>query len=207
LTAPNPTVTNTVTLDANNLGSGVVTVINTENFTISGYVNTSHGRVTTKVEQQSNFKSVENITSSATAYIQDNVNTSTTHAKTTTSEGPLFTTKETDFSYPITVNLDEEVLANGNITQQTSIDQKFERDETDTLLGFPIFKSSVTNEVTPTDLALFVLTPNGYELGQNSAQSSKQTYIYTDSFGRCYDRTLTAAANVLTGIEDKKNCH
>ena len=207
LTAPNPTVTNTVTLDANNLGSGVVTVINTENFTISGYVNTSHGRVTTKVEQQSNFKSVENITSSATAYIQDNVNTSTTHAKTTTSEGPLFTTKETDFSYPITVNLDEEVLANGNITQQTSIDQKFERDENDTLLGFPIFKSSVTNEVTPTDLALFVLTPNGYELGQNSAQSSKQTYIYTDSFGRCYDRTLTAAANVLTGIEDKKNCH
>jgi hypothetical protein len=52
-----------------------------------------------------------------------------------------------------------------------------------------------------------VATPNGYELGQNSDQSSKQTYVYSDSLGRCYDRTLTAAANVLAGIEDKKNCH
>jgi Peptide N-acetyl-beta-D-glucosaminyl asparaginase amidase A len=206
LSGPNPTVVNGVTFDASGDASGVVTTTNTDNFAISGFVNTSHGRVTTKVEQQLNFKNVTNITSTATAFIQNIVQTSTTHAKTTTSEGPLFTTKESDFSYPITVNLDEEVLANGNITQQTSIDQKFERDQTDTLLGFPIFKSSITNEVTPTDLALFVLTPNGYELGQNSNQSSKQTYIYKDSFGRCYDRTLTAAANVLTGVEDKKNC-
>jgi hypothetical protein len=207
LSAPNPTVVNGVTFDASGDASGVVTVTNADNFAISGFVNTSHGRVTTKVEQQLNFKNVTNVSSTASAFIQNIVQTSTTHAKTTTSEGPLFTTKETDFSYPITVNLDEEVLANGNITQQTSIDQKFERDETDTLLGFPIFKSSVANEVTPTDLALFVLTPNGYELGQNSDQSSKQTYIYTNSLGQCYDRTLTAAANVLTGIEDKKNCH
>ncbi len=206
-TTPAPVVTDTVVLDANGLGSGVDTVTNAEKFTISGYVNTSHGRVTTKVEQTSNFSSAATITSSATAYIQNNVNTSTTHTKVTTSEGPLFATKETDFSYPITVNLDEEFLASGNITEQTSIDQKFQRDETDSFLGFPIFKSSVTNEVTPTDLALFVLTPNGYELGQNSNQSSTQTYIYKDSFGRCYDRTLTAAANVLTGVEDKKNCH
>jgi Peptide N-acetyl-beta-D-glucosaminyl asparaginase amidase A len=206
-TTPAPVVTDTVVLDANGLGSGVDTVTNAEKFTISGYVNTSHGRVTTKVEQTSNFSSAATITSSATAYIQNNVNTSTTHTKVTTSEGPLFATKETDFSYPITVNLDEEFLASGNITEQTSIDQKFQRDETDSFLGFPIFKSSVTNEVTPTDLALFVLTPNGYELGQNSDMSSKQTYIYKDSFGRCYDRTLTAAANVLTGVEDKKNCH
>ncbi len=88
-------------------------------------MNTSHGRIQTKVEQQLNFKSVAHITNSATAYIQNNVNTSTTHAKTTTSEGPLFTTKETDFSYPITVNYNEQLQSNGNITVQSSIDQKY----------------------------------------------------------------------------------
>jgi Peptide N-acetyl-beta-D-glucosaminyl asparaginase amidase A len=205
-TAPDPTVTDTVTLDANGLGTGVDTVTNSENFVISGYVNTSHGRVTTKVEQTSNFKSAATITSSATGYIQNNVNTSTTHAKVTTSEGPLFTTKETTFSYPITVNLDEEVLDNGNITQVTSVDQKFERDETDSFLGFPVFKSTTTNEVKPTDSALFIFTPNGYELGQNTDQSSSQTYIYKDSFGQCYNRTLTAAANVLTEVKDQHVC-
>jgi Peptide N-acetyl-beta-D-glucosaminyl asparaginase amidase A len=206
LIPPNPSVTNTVTFDASGSGAGVVTTANTDNFTISGFVNTSHGRVVTKLEQQLNFKNVANITSAATAFIQNVVQTSTTHARTITSDGRLVTTKEIDFSYPITVNLDEEVLANGNITQQTSIDQKFQRDETDSLEGFPIFKSSVSNEVTPTDSALFVATPNGFELGQNSNQSSKQTYISKDTFGKCYSRTLAAAANVLTGVENGQGC-
>lgn len=207
LTTPDPTVTNTVTLDANGLGSGVVTVTNTDNFSIAGYVNTSHGRVNTKVEQQMNFNSVANITNSATAYIQNNVNTSTTHAKTTTSEGPLFTTKEQDFSYPITVNYNQQLQSNGDITIQTSIDQKYQHDETDTLEGFPVFHSSTSNEVTPTDTAVLVPTPTGYGLGQNSNQSSKQTYIYNDSLGACYSRTLTAANNVLTGVKDQESCH
>src|ERR1700735_5134436 len=206
LTAPNPSVTNGVTLDSNGLGGGKVTVANTDNFTISGFVNTSHGRVQTKVEQQLNFSNVTNITSTATAFIQSIVQTSTTHAKITTSEGPLFTTKETDFSYPITASINEEVLSDGNITEQSSIDQKFQREETDTLEGIPIFKSSVSNEVTPTDLALFIATPNGFELGQNSNMSSKQTYISNDTLGNCFSRTLTAAANVLTAIENGKAC-
>jgi hypothetical protein len=206
LTLPNPSVTNTVILDSNGLGGGTVTVANTDNFTITGFVNTSHGRVQTKVEQQLNFNNVTNVTSTATAFIQSIVQTSTTHAKTTTSEGPLFTTKETDFSYPITASFDEEVLSDGNITQQSSVDQKFQREETDTLEGIPIFKSRVSNEVTPTDLALFIATPNGFELGPNSNMSSKQTYVSNDSFGNCFSRTLTAAANVLTAVENGASC-
>src|ERR1700727_2203926 len=44
LTAPNPAVTNGVTFDASGDAAGVVTTTNTDNFTISGFVNTSHGR-------------------------------------------------------------------------------------------------------------------------------------------------------------------
>jgi hypothetical protein len=162
--------------------------------------------VCTRVLRSGTIKSVANITNSATAYIQNNVNSSTTHAKTTTSEGPLFTTKEVDFSYPITVNYNRQLQSNGNITAQTSIDQKFQREETDTVEGFTVFHSSTSDEVTPADTALFILTPNGYELGQNSHQSSKQAYVYQDSFGHCYSKTLAAAANVLTAIESGRSC-
>jgi hypothetical protein len=206
LTGPNPAVTNTIVLNSSGIGSGVTTVTNSDTYAISGYVNTSHGRVTTKVEAQLNFASTANITSTATGYIQDNVNTSTTHTKTTTWEGPFFTTKETDLSYPITVNLNEQLLADGNITQQTTIDQKFARKETDTIQGFSVFESATTNEVTPTDNALFIATANGYELGPNSGQSSKQAYSYTDTLGGCYKKTLTAANNVLTAIEKGCGC-
>jgi hypothetical protein len=205
-TTPNPAVTNTVTLNASGVGSGEVTVTNNDNFAIAGYVNTSHGRVETKVEGTLNFKSVANITSTASAYVQDNVNTSTTHVKTTTSEGPLFTTKETDFSYPITVNYNQQLQTNGDITIQTSINQQYQREETDTLDGFPVFHSSVSNQVTPTDTALLIPTPTGYGLGQNSNQSSMQTYIYKDSLGNCYSKTLEVAANVLTAIESGQAC-
>jgi hypothetical protein len=208
LTAPNPTVTNTVNLDSNGLGSGTVTVTNSHNFKISGYVNTSHGRVETTVEQQVNFNSVGQISSTASTYGQDNVQTSTVHSKTTTSDGPIFSTSETDFSYPITVNLLETLESNGNLSIATSIDQKFARDETRTLEGFPIYQSSVTNEVTPTDT--FILIPvsgGGYEVGSNSGQSSTQKYFSQDSLGNCYSRQLKASNNVLNTVTDGAGCH
>jgi hypothetical protein len=104
------------------------------------------------------------------------------------------------------VNYNQQIQSNGNITAQTSIDQKFQREETDTVEGFMVFHSSTSNEVTPADTALFILTPNGYELGQNSNQSSKQAYVYQDSLGYCYSKTLAAAANVLTAIESGQSC-
>jgi hypothetical protein len=206
LTAPNPTVTNTVNLNAQGLGSGTVTVTNAHNFTIEGYVNTSHGRVDTKIEQQAQFSNVQQITNSATEFAQSAVQTSTLHSDTITREGPLFTTKETTFSYPINVSLVQTVQSNGNIAATTSVDQKFQRDETDTLEGFPVFESHTSNEVTPTDTALFVASPTGFSLGQNSNQSSKQTFVYQDSLNHCFSRTLTVASNVLTNVEDQKAC-
>jgi hypothetical protein len=207
LTAPNPTVTDTVNLNSSGIGSGQTTVSNSHNFVIAGYLNTSHGRVDTRVEQQVNFNSIANISSTASAYAQDNVQTSTLHSKTTTQEGPFFSTKEESFSYPISINFVETVLSNGNITQATTLDQKYQKDETQTVEGFPIFHSSVSNEVNPTDNAVFVLTPNGYTLGPNSGQSSTQNYVYQDSLGHCYSRKLAVANNILSTVTDGAACH
>jgi hypothetical protein len=206
LTTPNPTVTNDVNLNSSGIGSGQTTVSNSHNFVIDGYVNTSHGRVDTRVEQQVNFDSVANITATANTYAQNNVQTSTVNAKTTTQEGPIFTTNETSFSYPISINFLETVESNGNITQATTLDQKYQKEETQTLEGFPIFHSSVSNEVNPTDNAVFVLTPNGYALGPNSGQSSTQNYVYQDSLGHCYSRKLAVANNVLDTVTDGAAC-
>ena len=206
LAAPTPSVTNTVNLNANGQGSGTVTVANTHNFTIEGYVNTSHGRVDTRIQQQAQFNSVQQITNSASEFAQSAVQTSTLHSETTTREGPLFTTKETNFSYPINVSLVQTVQSNGDIASTTSIDQKFQRDETDTLEGLPVFESHTSNEVTPADTALFVASPTGFSLGQNSNQSSKQTFVYQDSLHHCFSRTLTVAGNVLTKVEDQQEC-
>ena len=205
LTAPDPTVVNTV-LITGGVGSGTVTTTNSHNFEISGYVNTSHGRVATKIEQAVNFKNVTNIALTATVETQDEVQSSTVDSKTTTQDGFFSTTKETHFSYPFTINLSDTFLSNGDVPQVTSVDQKYLVDETNTIGGFPLFHSSVSNEVSTQDSTEFVLSNGGYYLGPSTGQSSKQTYVYHDSRGGCYSRTLTASNLTLASVVNQKDC-
>jgi carbon monoxide dehydrogenase subunit G len=206
LTDPNPVVVNNVVFDSSGNGGGKVTVTSAQDFTIAGWVNTSHGRVSTKINEKVNFSNAQTVTSSATTFGQGVVQTSTVNAKTTTETGPLVTGKETSVSYPFNINYLETVESNGNIGQVTTVGQNFLRDETETLEGFPIFHSNVSNVLTSGDTATFVASPTGFSLGPNSGQTSKQTYVYQDTLGNCYSRTLTAANNELTGVADQKEC-
>ena len=207
LTDPNPTLVSNISFDSSGNGGGTATVTNAQKYTIAGYINTSHGRVSTKVDGDVNFSNVQTVTSTATTFGQGIVQTSTASQKTTTQDGFLFTTKENDFSFPITTKFLETVETNKDIEQVSTVDQHYQRSETDTLEGFPIFQSNVSNEVTSGDTATFVPTPTGYGLGPNSGQSSKQTYTYKDSLGHCYSRELQAANNVLDTVTDGQGCH
>ncbi len=207
LTDPNPTVVSNVAFDSSGNGGGLATVTSAQKFTIAGYVNTSHGRVSTKVDGNVNFSNAQTVTSTATTFGQGVVQSSTVDQKTTTQQGFLSTTKENNFSYPFTINYLETLESNGNIGQVSTVDQNFQRNETDTLEGFPIFHSSVSNEVTSGDTATFVASPTGFSLGPNSGQSSKQTYVYNDTLGNCYSRELQAANNILNKVTDGQGCH
>jgi hypothetical protein len=206
LTAPDPTVVNTVSINSSGVGSGTITTTNSHNFTIAGYVNTSHGRVATTVDEAVNFKNVTDISLTATNETQNEIQSSTVDAKTTTQDGFLFNTKETHFSYPFTINLSDTFLSNGDVPQVTSIDQQYQKSEIDTLEGVPVFQSNESNQATTQDSTEFVFSNGGYSLGPSTGQSSKQTYIYNDSLGRCYSRTLTAADLLLTKVENQQEC-
>ena len=207
LAAPNPAVVNNVTVDSSGNATGVVTVTSAQNFTIDGYVNTSHGRVSTKIQQNVNFSNAQTVTSTATQFGQSIVQTSTINGTTTTQTGPLVTTKETRVSYPFTGGYLETLETNGDIDETSTIAQNFLRSEAETFEGFPFFQSSVSNQVNSEDNAVFVPSPTGFSLGSTSGQKSTQTYIFKDSLGHCYSRALTAANNELTNVANQKDCH
>jgi hypothetical protein len=207
LAAPNPTVVNTVAFDSSGVGGGTVTTTNAHNYTIAGWVNTSHGRVSTTVDGAVNFRNMTNISLTASNQeIQDEVQSSTADQKSITQEGPLFTTHEIHVSYPFTINLSDTFLSSGNVPQVTSVSQEYKTDLTDTLEGFPIYRASSSNEVRTQDSTEFVLGSGGYSLGPSTGQSSKQTYKASDSTGYCYSRTLTAANLALTSVQNQKSC-
>jgi hypothetical protein len=206
LADPNPAVVSNIAFDSSGNGGGTATVTSAQNFTIAGYANTSHGRVSAKIEGKVNFSNVQTVTSTPTTFGQGVVQASTVDQKTTTQEGILFTTKENNFSYPFTINYLETLESNGNIGQVSTVDQNYQRNETDTLEGFPVFRSSISNEVTSGDTATFVASPTGYSLGPNSGQGSKQKYFFSDSLGNCYSRQLAASNNVLNKVTDGQGC-
>lgn len=206
LAAPNPSVVNNVTTDASGNITGVVTVTSAQNFTIAGFVNTSHGRVSTKIQQNVNFSNAQTLTDTATQFGQSIVQTSTINGTTTTQTGPLVTAKKISVSYPFTGGYLETLETNGNIEQTSSISQNFLRSDAETLEGFPIFQSSVSNQVTSQDTAVFVPSPTGFSLGSTSGQKTTQSYVSRDSLGNCYSRTLDAANNVLTKVVDQQAC-
>jgi hypothetical protein len=200
-------VVNTVSFNSSGVGAGTVTTTNSHDFTISGWVNTSHGRVNTTVKEQVNFKNVTNIAlTSSNEEIQDEVQTSTVDSKTITDDGRRHTTHETHTSYPFTINLSDTFLTSGDVPQVTSIDQQYKKDETEWLDGFPVFHSRVSNEVTTQDSTEFVFANGGFSLGASTGQSSKQTYVYRNSLGDCFSRTLTATNLVLTKVKDDQRC-
>ena len=206
LTAPNPSLVNNESVDSSGNGGGTATVTNAQNFTIAGYVNTSHGRVDTTVDGNVNFSNAVTTTSTATAIGQSAVQSSTATTRTTTRTGPIFTTRETTFSYPFTASFLETLETNGDITVTANVDQNFKRTQTNTLEGFPVFQSNTGNEVTSQSNGTFVPSPTGFSLGSSSGKNS-QSYVYKDSLGTCYSRQIAASNGVLNTVTDGQGCH
>jgi len=196
---PNPDVTENLATDASGNITGSVSVTSSRKFTVEGFVKTSHGRVDTKVEQDVNFSNVQTFDISASDFVQNITQDTTVSSKTTTRDGFLEVEVERHFAYPLTVDISEPFNPDGSLSIITSIQQTFESDETDALDGFPIFLSHVSNTVAPSDT---LLLNSSFQLVGNQDQKSSQEYSSFDTIHGCFSRTLTAANNVLTNVQN-----
>jgi hypothetical protein len=193
--APTPTVEEKLNLDSSGHGTATVSVASKRRFTISGYVNTSHGRVTTTVAQDVDFLNEQNFTLSATAYVQDITQLTTVASTTTTNGGGRTTVAQANFSYPLTVDIDVQVNSDGSESQTTTIDQK------DIVgLGSNVdwgAYSLLDEEVKSTDTLNF--DSSGNFTGNTDAKSTA-TDFQTDGWGGFYFLGLGSKDNVLTSI-------
>jgi hypothetical protein len=201
--APTPVVTEKISVNPAGNFAGSVAVASKRNFAIRGYVNTSHGRVETTVEQTVDFLSNQQFNVGSTTDIQNAQQTSTLDSRTTTQDGFFLTTTEQHFSYPLTIDFSFLVNADGSETQTTTVDQKDLINESKSLNGFKFFDSNLSNEVNATDTLPF--NASGAFLGPTGSKTT-QTYTTNDSLGHCFSRTLTAEAQALTSVDDGKGC-
>jgi len=197
LTTPSPTITSKLSSTPAFI-KGTVDVSSKRSFVISGYANTSHGKVTTEVLQTVNFSNDQSFDITGTKYIQD-ISQGTIINSTTTvtpESGPAVSYSQ-NFNFPLAVDFAEVVASNGDVDVKTTANQTYENTASTSQAGRLTFASALSNAGQHGDTLEF--DSSGDFLG-NTGQSSSQQYNYFDSTGKSYDCSLTAVANVLTAF-------
>jgi hypothetical protein len=202
--APTPVITENIKVDpTGTIFTGNVLVTSKRTFSISGYVNTSHGRVETTVNQTVDFSSNQTFDVSPTTDIQNAQQLTTVNSATTTSDGWLQNTVQKQFTYPLTVDYSFVVNPDSSFSQTTKVDQQDEVNQTGSLDGFGFYSSQLNNEVNAADTLKW--DASGNFLGPFDSKTT-QTYTQKDTPGPCYSRTLTATAQVLESVENGPGC-
>ena len=202
--APSPTVTENISLGANSTYTGTVTVGSNRRFKISGYVNTSDGRVETTVNQTIDFFSKQEFKVNATTDIQNAQQSSTVDSRVTTHGGPNAGVVEKHFSYPLTIDYSFIANSDGSFYQTVTSDQQDLVREVRSAGDGPALVSNEQNEVNATDTLNW--DASGNFLGPTGSKTT-QTYRLLNARGSCFDRRLTAEAQKLIAVIDGPGCN
>jgi hypothetical protein len=194
LQGPSPVVTEKLNVQPT-FTKGTVGVSSKRSFAISGFVNTSHGRIITTVSQNVNFSNNQFFDITETQFVQDISQTSELSSQTTTFGGGLPTVSNQSFNFPLTVNITQLVQSNGDINQTTTANQTYSLLATTLGNNNRPFASFLLNTAQHKDT---MELDSSFNLLGNTGQSSSQLYNYFDSTGAFYNCEIAAAANVLT---------
>jgi hypothetical protein len=202
-TAPTPMVKEDIATGPGPTYTGRVTAGSNRKFEISGYVNTSHGRVVTTIDQTVSFLSKQEFNVSADTDIQNAQQLTTVDSRTTIHGGPDSGVDEKHFSYPLAIDYSFLVNSDGSFSQTTTSRQQYlVREVRNTGFG-PASMSNESNEVHAADTLNWDAT--GAFLGPTGGKT-RQTYRLHTSPGRCWDRTITADAQKLTSVIGGPGC-
>ena len=185
LRSPSPSFTQH--LQGTTTVTGTIDVSENRDFTIAGYVDTSHGRVKTTVSQEQNFASTQTIDfDTVNQTVLDQTTSVQNSIKSTTmrsSEDETQVTSES-FSFPINVDVAFPVSsAPFGLTVATT--QNYKSSKLVSRDGEIEDFSSVSNFATASDV---------------SPTSSTQRYTSIDLSGRPYDCEVASANNTLATV-------
>ena len=185
LTGPAPVVTEN--LQGTSTVTGTIKVTSNRNFTIAGYVHTSHGKITTSVSGQQNFSGTQTIdfdTVNATVLDQKtDVANNVSSATTVSGDDGTVVTRD-NFSFPITVDFIYPV-SSSPFGYTVTTGQQYQAGKVVSHDGHVTYAKAVTNAVNATDV---------------SPASSSQTYTFSDSDGTFYNCHISSASNILTTV-------
>lgn len=208
LGSPNPVTEQSVST-ADGTTSGTFKVTSSREFTIRGFVNTSHGKVVTEISQTVDFANDQQFSITGSSFTQDVKETvaidSVTRTKSGGSQGAgnaeQVTVQKTEF--PMSVDLTFTTNADGTHTQTTAIQEHHNQSVLSTNPGDDLFFRFTKTAAAMQDT--LSLSPTFSILG-NQDQASSQSFFTRSSERDCFSRQINAAAGLLETVQDGKFC-
>jgi len=197
LTAPNPVVTENLNVGTSITGS--VKVASNRSFIISGFVNTSHGKVTTTISENLAFRNYQVFNITDTQYLQQIQVSGGIHSATLVQvPGQPDLTIYKNWHFPLVLDINEFVLSNGGINLTTKARQTYSNQQVSYQNSFLFDNKAVTNTAVRQDTLEF---DSNFNLIGNIDQSASQTYNQQQDLPHVnYLCTINAASNALTSF-------
>jgi hypothetical protein len=201
---PNPTIGSTLSQDSSGNVTGDITTDLSRHFIIEGYVNTSHGRVDTKVDQTVSFADTQGFNITSTLYDQTSDQlTKVDGVSRSTVNGFLSGEFDQHYRYPLHVYSGETVETNGNISILTTVRQGYEQKTALALDGLQLYAAEVHNHVNAGDT---LVLNSSYQIVSHSGQHNTQDFAFHDSLGGCYRSSVTTTNDTVTAYSSGQGC-
>jgi hypothetical protein len=195
-----PVVIDDITVGTDGSASGGLGVTAARSYAITGYVDTSQGRVTTTVQQDLAFSNQQTFQITSSVYGQSIAQRTTAVSTVTTTKGNRTSVATVSLSYPLDLSYVYDGDAN---TQDTTVAQDFTDAVTWMVDGTQVFHSAFENALNVKSGLVFSSTGGATQL---VGQQGTQAVTYTDSFGSCYKRSVATASNALVSVDDGTAC-
>lgn len=199
---PSPNVVENLNTAADGTITGFVTVSAARDYRVEGFVETSHGRVETSVRQNIQFTNRQDFNITNLAFVQ-NIKQRTTISSETSTNGQGGRSVQQQFEWPLDMNINFVVNADGSGgSQTTTVKQQFLSATTQHGDGPSTF-SVVSNTVTPSDTLVF---DANFNITGSTGQQSAQDFFSNSSADGCFSRQITAATGKLTAVTNGSLC-
>ena len=207
--ALSPTVTSDLSSGSGGVVSGSVSVSSTVQTLLSGYLDLPGGPRWTSVRESVSFANDQNYSVNATVYDQQIALTSrvdtVTRVRGAGADGRYRNwTRSRTWLFPLDVNYDQVLQPEGIYDITTTVDQDFRSVSGPERMADA--GRALLDHIKAHDTLVYDTNTGSLS---NSNQTSSQHYEF-QSRGRnepqCYNRTITNAANAVTGVSDSRRC-
>ena len=184
---------------------GDVDTLHDGRYVIAGELETSHGKVVTRVEQRANFANRQHFDHAAKGvYVQRIVlHTQVVDTVRTTSRGrAVEDTRRLD--YPLVIDIRKQVHADDAFTVDISLQQGLQASWRRSEGGRTTFRSDLDNHLAAHSNTDF--RAGGAGITGSRGQRGEQTYRFGDSLGSCYARRVATREQAVVATESGQGC-